>query len=529
MKRSVFVFVLSVLLLLLCVPAVNILTAKDKSEIKLTDKSFLYNMDFVSRWTAELLYPFGISTSPDQVIIGKDNWLYLGDMYSKTLTEDRRSATEADQVIGRRVGEAAERWEAYLASKGVTLFRIMVGPNKSSIYPEHMPAWATPAMSNPTDALLQGVKPVQFIDLRPALLAAKHASPQDIYFKTDTHWNDLGAGLAFQAFALEVGKVVPALRWPSQPVYNVTQVKPKEGGDLARFLRLTANLDDSAPMINTDSLPIHSTVIDYNAKSSMYEGPGLQLEASVKPLLVQTTGALNNKKVLWLRDSFGTSMSLLMSATFSDVLQMHWVPAIKPDGDLKRLVEEWKPDYVFMTVVERDARSLWIDEWKGTDGAMPKVQPPKVREPKEQSTSVPVVALGKFTATSNASPISTNHLKVGASMTDYEIIGDDAFVEFAFTPTTVQEKAKHLSIELTCADGSASAPVQLYWMEEGMTYYDEAHSAWVTVPKGKTSLALDKIENWPINKDIRRLRVDIDPVDKCSRFKLESPSFGIQN
>ncbi|CRI59805.1 alginate O-acetyltransferase AlgX-related protein [Pseudomonas sp. CCOS 191] len=527
MKRSVFVFVLSVLLLLLCVPAVNILTAKDKSEIKLTDKSFLYNMDFVSRWTAELLYPFGISTSPDQVIIGKDNWLYLGDMYSKTLTEDRRSATEADQIIGRQVGEATERWAAYLASKGVALFRIMIGPNKGSIYPEHMPTWAVPVEHNPTRALLQNVGPGRFVDLRSALLAAKQTHAEALYFKTDTHWNELGASLGFQAFAKEVAKTAPELRWPSEGVYEVTQINPRQGGDLARFLRLTDSLADTQPVTNVSNMPVKTVVIDYNASEVMYEGGNLKLEESKKPLLVKTTGALNDKKVLWLRDSFGTAMSPLMAATFSEVLQIHWIPATKPDGDFKRLVEKFKPDYVFFTVVERDARSLWADEWMETKTQA--TPAPAVTESKINTALVATNGKGRFIPTSNASPLSTNHLKVGASMTDYEVIGDDAFVEFSFTPTTVQEKAKYLNIEFSCADGSASAPVQLYWMEEGMTYYDEAHSAWVTVPKGKTSLALDKIENWPINKDIRRLRVDIDPVDKCSRFKLESPSFGIQN
>ena len=61
-------------------------------------------------------------------------------------------------------------------------------------------------------------------------------------------------------------------------------------------------------------------------------------------------------RVLWLRDSFGAALEPWMAATFSDTLQMHWREALQSPDVLAALVEQWKPDYVFVTVVERDAR-----------------------------------------------------------------------------------------------------------------------------------------------------------------------------
>ena len=46
-----------------------------------------------------------------------------------------------------------------------------------------------------------------------------------------------------------------------------------------------------------------------------------------------------------------------MAATFSQTVQLHWDQALKPGGRFIDLVEKWKPDYVFITVVERDSRS----------------------------------------------------------------------------------------------------------------------------------------------------------------------------
>ena len=178
MRRSVFLFLSAVLLSLLAVPAINIIAAPNRDAIKWRQKAFLYNMDFASRWASRLLYPFGISTDPKQVIIGRDNWLYLGDHYEQTRTVDRRPPTEADFTIGKKIGTAMEAWEVDPSSKGVKLFKIMIGPNKGVIYQEHLPFWAKPASPNATDALLAGTSVRNYVDLREALLLAKSSHPE---------------------------------------------------------------------------------------------------------------------------------------------------------------------------------------------------------------------------------------------------------------------------------------------------------------------------------------------------------------
>jgi hypothetical protein len=342
--------------ILLIVPAVNILSAPTPDAVRWKDKSFLYNMDFATQWLARLLYPLGVSTDPEQVIIGRDDWLYLGDGYERTLSVDRRTPTEAEIALAKRIGAATKAWERYLKNNGVQLFRIMVAPNKGSIYPEYLPLWARPVSPNVTDALLAEVGRGNYIDLRGSLIAAKADNPEALYYKTDTHWNSLGAGLAFRFFAQQVGMAIPELRWLPDEVYTVHRVDSRKGGDLAKFLRLTENLRDDKPIIHAQSLPVTTTHIDYDTGQIVYEGGNIAVGSRHKPLLVKAEGAINNKKVLWLRDSFGTAMSPLMAATFSDVLQIHWREGIKPGGRLEQLVADWKPDYVFFTVVERDSR-----------------------------------------------------------------------------------------------------------------------------------------------------------------------------
>jgi len=352
MKRSVFIFLSAVFLSLLVAPIVNILTAPSRVDIKWKEKSFLFNMDFVSTWAGLVLYPFGISTDPRQVIVGREGWLFLGDQHENTLTVDRRPPSKADVDLGQEIGSASKAWGAYLSRRGVRMFRVMIGPNKGTIYSEYLPFWAKPSIPNATDALLSGTGAPHYVDVRPALLSAKVNHSASLYYKTDTHWNSLGAGIAFQAFAQQVSSSAPEIEWPPQTAYELDRVNPRRGGDLANFLRLTAHLSDQEPIIHASGLSIGTTQIDFDTKELLY-----QTGSPFKPVLVKSIGSLNNKKVLWFRDSFGGAMLHLMTVTFSEVLHLHWYEAVKPGGRFCQLVEEWKPDYVFFTVVERSSKN----------------------------------------------------------------------------------------------------------------------------------------------------------------------------
>ncbi|MFZ4215766.1 hypothetical protein ACOZB2_30905, partial [Pantoea endophytica] len=77
------------------------------------------------------------------------------------------------------------------------------------------------------------------------------------------------------------------------------------------------------------------------------------IDSPQENLLIKSPNALNNKKVVWLRDSFGTAMSRLMAVTFSETLQIHHA-RVTPEK-IKEIILNYKPDYVIVTVVERDS------------------------------------------------------------------------------------------------------------------------------------------------------------------------------
>lgn len=357
MKKTVFMFVGVALLVLAVVPVINLNagTGQKKDGQEWWSESVLYNFDFALPFVSEVFYPHGISTNPDQVFIGKEDWLYLGEEYGRTITGVRRGATIEDERVAGAIGRATASWSQWLNHNGVSMFRVMLGPDKTTIYPEFLPDWAQPATETATDTLLANVKPELYIDTRLALRTAKSQLSESLYYKTDTHWNSLGAWVAFQAFETDIARAEPGLRLLSENDVRVLEVNQRQGGDLAKFLRLKETLRDKEIVIDIISdRPIETEQYDFETGQLRRSGGNPQIHTAQRPLLVKSKQALNQKRVLWLRDSFGTAMAPFMAATFSETLQLHY-DAANPEL-FARLVNTFKPDYVFITVVERGAR-----------------------------------------------------------------------------------------------------------------------------------------------------------------------------
>lgn len=505
MKKKLFGFLFAALLVLLVAPIVNVISTPDVQIKKLKDRAFLYNVDFVSAWVSAFLYPFGISTAPEQVVIGRAGWLYLGDKYEQARSVARYGAKPEDDDRGRRIGEAATAWDLYLASKGVRLFRVMVGPNKESIYPDHLPLWARGNSPSATDAILAGVGSTRYIDLRAPLLDARKAYPTPLYYKTDTHWNLLGGAAAFKSFANIVGVEAPELLWPPTTSYQMSHVAPRNGGDLANFLRISSHLSDLEPTPNIFKLPIRTEKIDFTTNTTISEGDNLQVGSTSKPLLIKSHGALNNKRVLWLRDSFGTAMSPYMAATFGEVLQLHWLEALKPGGSFTQLVESWRPDYVFITVVERSVGAK----------AFATFPPPAIAEKGAD-----------FKPTLQGTIKRVNDLEQEKSAGDYKVTGLDPFVEFSITDANTQHVPNLLNVDLTCNDGSMSVPIQIFWLSKEATRYDEKNSEKLTLRTGSSLIDLRTIQKLRNIDSISRIRLDVNSNRTCRNFQLRNIALG---
>jgi len=318
-----------------------------------------YNLDFMARWLNWSLYKLGISSKPEDVIIGHEGWLYLGDKYEASISTARRGICEMDEHHAADIARAAHAWEAWLKRLGVRQYRVAIAPDKGSIYPEYLPDWAKPSGPTATDALIRHAGSDLYIDLRPVLLRAKQESAYPLYYKTDTHWNRLGAAYAFSALMDRLKEADPSLVWDKNPI-GLIVVDPRPAGDLSAFFHLEKTLTDGEPHPSgINRLSVKTTQRDFASGRDIRSGGNLQVERddTRKPLLVLSPEAANKKKVLLLRDSFSTALSPYIATMFTEVMQYHFDDACPQQCQpLIDLVKAWKPDYVLVITAERNAR-----------------------------------------------------------------------------------------------------------------------------------------------------------------------------
>jgi len=243
-----------------------------------------------------------------------------------------------------------------LKLKGVRSYQLMLAPDKATIYPEFLPRWADPAADSATSELLANVGQELYVDTRATLLEARSRFSVPLYYKTDSHWNRFGAWLAFRAFSINFSKKESGLRLLSDEQVRVSKISERGGGDLANFLRLKEVLRDKEVSVDiVGENPIETEQYDFETGQLKASGGNPGIMPPRRPLLVKSKHALNNKKVLWFIDSFGYAMAPFMVATFSETLMLHYNST--DPACISRLVDIYKPDYVFITVVERAARN----------------------------------------------------------------------------------------------------------------------------------------------------------------------------
>jgi hypothetical protein len=183
----------------------------------------------VRGWNA-MAVAFGVSPS-DQVVIGKAGWWFVGDQYR---------AVEYQRAVRPFAPEQLERWQrvlearrAWLAARGID-YVFVVAPDKGSIYPQYLPA--TSSRVGPLTRLEQLVRHLaehsdfRIVDVAPAVRAM--AERQPAYEPLDSHWNDLGAWVAYVAIAERLDLTPEPLDG-----FEMRRI-PGQGNDLALLLSL---------------------------------------------------------------------------------------------------------------------------------------------------------------------------------------------------------------------------------------------------------------------------------------------------
>lgn len=247
---------------------------------------------------------------PNKVVKGLDGWYFLGNSYNNSLKNAfGNNYFKADEL--NEIGERITAIKSYLNERNIA-FYIVIPPNKNSIYKEYLPFQLKEHESN-LSVLKNYLKTqinFEIIDLTEPLLAEKETN--QLYLKTDSHWNDYGAFIGYQATLKVINQDfnVPTL---SLADYDIS-VKPIEQGDIIKMINL--NMEESA--------------LTFTKKTSKIKN------------------ANYNPKLLMYYDSFSYIWMPYFNESFDDIRYLN-------DYVIKKsIIEKEKPDLIIFEIVERN-------------------------------------------------------------------------------------------------------------------------------------------------------------------------------
>jgi alginate O-acetyltransferase complex protein AlgJ len=274
-----------------------------------------------------------VADTNGNVIIGKNGWLFFRPDGDHNLIAYRGlNPFSEDELTAWQ--NFLERRNAWLASKGIP-FLVVIPPDKQTIYPEFLPLGyeklrAESRLDQLIARLLQTHSPVHLIDLRPSLMAAKPTAL--LYHKTDTHWNDSGAFVAYGVIIKAVQELLPRWHIIPQTMNNFvrTPVHP-EVGDLARMM----DMPDQYPDRGFQLLP-----------RIPYDVP-LGLEDRNATVVFDSHDPTKPHLVIY-RDSFTIALAPMLGPHFSRVAYACYY-SLDPN-----LIEQEKPDLLISEFLERN-------------------------------------------------------------------------------------------------------------------------------------------------------------------------------
>ncbi len=259
---------------------------------------------------------FGKSPT-DQVVTGTDGWLYYGgtiaDYQGRNLyTERELFAMIHNLSLIRDYAEAN-------GSK----FLLTIAPNKNSLYDENMPYYYQPGSVRNIAMLTERMEEnnIPYVDLYPLF----EETDEVLYYERDSHWNDKGAVLAYNALLDAMGK-------EHETYLNIPYtVEKNHMGDIDEMLYpLTAEKEENY-------------IYDKEWKFSYQNDVTDNMDDWIETVQPEKEGCL-----LMFRDSFGESLLPYMAEEFSEAYFSRLTPY-----NLTQ-IEQMHPDYLVIERVERE-------------------------------------------------------------------------------------------------------------------------------------------------------------------------------
>jgi hypothetical protein len=252
-------------------------------------------------------YTFKKSALPDEVIIGKDGWLFKSghqlDVYrGKFRYSDDNLRQIANTLLERKAIVEAQGGKYYLA----------IPPLKHHIYPEFLPdnvqqINAEGCVPQLTEYLAQNTD-IVYVDLLPSILEMKQSGDLLLYHKTDHHWTQHSALIASKILLDRLREDFPMIGSINPEDYSV-QNHEYDGMLLAQMLGLKKEMKEQYPQLHYKK--------NYIAKDSLLTYPSPHdFPFPDEYAMAKCTKDTSLPKLFMVRESFGTYLMNFISDNF---------------------------------------------------------------------------------------------------------------------------------------------------------------------------------------------------------------------
>lgn len=268
---------------------------------------------------------------------GNEDWLFLGDKYDKSLSKLKLTITPSDndlEITKQKFQEIVN-----VGDKFNTKIVLFVAPNKSSVYSEFIPKKIVPSSQTYIKYFTDKLNEIKKLTVyNPTEYMIENKNTEGIlYWKTDTHWNEKGAFVAYKGFAELIGIPLPQV--------NFTQSTRTHKGDLIEISNLIdfpLHVQDNWDVFFKDDIKLTIEEIQDEQKTSF----GIAK-------VVYNKNPIVNKIVWVVGDSFTNSLMQYFNATFKEVRYVgHWSQKLSNlPNELHNAVI--KPDMIVIIKVER--------------------------------------------------------------------------------------------------------------------------------------------------------------------------------
>ncbi len=288
-----------------------------------------------------------VSPNESKILLGKNNWLFdavvpIDDYRGSNLL----SAAEIEKLKNRLHSRAAN-----LKAQGGTFYFAVV-PNKHRVYPEFLPnniiQHTTRTVFDQVVEALQGDTLIHLIDLRAPLEKAK--SYGTLYYKTDDHWNHLGAYVGYRSIIEKV----------QEKFHNVSPVS-----------RDAYDLDTTIDFVGGNALQVgiehmmkeHRVLLKPKTKIRAMDGkkqnypppPNFAYGRDFEIVKVVNDSSLPSAVII--RDSFCDFMLDFFSENFKKTVFIFDMWQYKEN---RNIIEKEKPDIVILETLEQNIRNMIV-------------------------------------------------------------------------------------------------------------------------------------------------------------------------